>query len=106
MPSNPSVAQTAAFFEREAGMIKLNVVDPSNLVFSGGFDHSLPRRLSKRFFDLVYPRMTTGALFVGHNVVNKREEMGDFLDAVQKHPTMWTTIVSPSGEGMSVSLKR
>lgn len=60
----------------------------------------------KRFFDLVYPRLDKGGLFVGHNVVNKRSEMGDFLDAVQKHPTMWTTIVSPSGEGMSVSLKR
>jgi caffeoyl-CoA O-methyltransferase len=60
----------------------------------------------KRFFDLVYPRMDKGGLFIGHNVVNKRNEMGDFLDAVQKHPTMWTTIVSPSGEGMSVSLKR
>ena len=47
------VTDLAAFFEREAGMIKLNVIDPSNLVFSGGFDHSLPRRLSKRFFDLV-----------------------------------------------------
>lgn len=41
-----------AFFEREAGMIKLSVVEPSTLVFSGGFDHSLPRRLSKRCFDL------------------------------------------------------
>ncbi|MGV8930535.1 MAG: TIGR03013 family XrtA/PEP-CTERM system glycosyltransferase [Luteimonas sp.] len=47
------VTDLATFFEREAGMIKLNVIDPSNLVFSGGFDHSLPRRLSKRFFDLV-----------------------------------------------------
>jgi exopolysaccharide biosynthesis polyprenyl glycosylphosphotransferase len=28
-------------------------VDPSWLVFSGGFDYSTPRRLSKRFFDLV-----------------------------------------------------
>src|SRR5690606_12973163 len=43
----------ADFFEREAGLLNLNVVDPSSLIFSGGFDHSLPRRLSKRFFDLV-----------------------------------------------------
>lgn len=64
------------------------------------------KRDYKRFFDLVYPRMDKGGLFVGHNVVNKRDEMGDFLDAVQTHPTLWTTIVSPSGEGMSVSLKR
>ena len=47
-----SVVDLPAFFEREAGMIKLEVVDPSSLIFSGGFDHSLPRRLSKRCFDL------------------------------------------------------
>ena len=60
----------------------------------------------KRFFELVYPRLDKGGLFLGHNVVNKRSEMGDFLDAIQKHPSLWTTIVAPSGEGMSVSLKR
>jgi predicted O-methyltransferase YrrM len=60
----------------------------------------------KNFFDLIYPRLDKGGLFVAHNVVNKRNEMGDFLDAVHKHPSLWTTIVSPSGEGMSVSLKR
>ena len=60
----------------------------------------------KRFFDLVLPRLNKGGLFLAHNVVNKRSEMGDFLDAIQKRPDVWTTIVSPSGEGMSVSLKR
>src|SRR5215210_7294054 len=60
----------------------------------------------KRFLDVVYPRLDKGGLFLAHNVVNKRSEMGDFLDAVQKNPSLWTTIVSPSGEGMSVSLKR
>jgi caffeoyl-CoA O-methyltransferase len=60
----------------------------------------------KRFFDLVYPRLSARGLFLAHNVVNKRDEMGDFLDAVQNHPSLWTTIVSPSGEGMSISLKK
>jgi predicted O-methyltransferase YrrM len=60
----------------------------------------------KRFLDLVYPRLDKGGLFLAHNVVNKRSEMGDFLDAVQKNPSLWTTIVSPSGEGMSISRKR
>ena len=64
------------------------------------------KRDYKRFFELVYPRLDKGGLFIAHNVVNKRSEMGDFLDAVQKHPSLWTTIVSPSGEGMSVSLRR
>jgi caffeoyl-CoA O-methyltransferase len=59
----------------------------------------------KRFFDMVYPRLDKGGLFLAHNVVNKRSEMGDFLETIQK-PSLWTTIVSPSGEGMSVTLKR
>jgi caffeoyl-CoA O-methyltransferase len=59
----------------------------------------------RRFFDMVYPRLDKGGLFLAHNVVNKRSEMGDFLEAIQK-PAVWTTIVSPSGEGMSVTLKR
>jgi caffeoyl-CoA O-methyltransferase len=60
----------------------------------------------KRFLDMVLPRLDKGGLFLAHNVVNKRSEMGDFLDAIQKNPGLLTTIVSPSGEGMSVSLKR
>jgi predicted O-methyltransferase YrrM len=60
----------------------------------------------QRFFDLVFPRMEKGGLFVAHNVVNKRSEMGDFLDAIWKNPALWTTVVSPSSEGMSVSVKR
>ena len=59
----------------------------------------------KRFFDMLYPRLTTGGLFVAHNVVNKKNEMEPFLRAIQNHPSLHTTIVSPSGEGMSVSYK-
>ena len=59
----------------------------------------------KRFLDMVYPRLDKGGLFLAHNVVNKRSEMGDFLEAIQK-PSVWTTIVSPGSEGMSVTLKR
>ena len=60
----------------------------------------------QRFFELVYPRLETGGLFIAHNVVNKRDEMEDFLATIHNHPTMWTTIVAPSDEGMSISLKR
>ena len=48
-----AMTDLSTFFEREAGIVTLKVADPSWLVFSGGFDHSLPRRLSKRFFDLL-----------------------------------------------------
>lgn len=47
-----AVTHLSSFFEREAGLVTLKIADPSWLVFSGGFDHSMPRRLSKRFFDL------------------------------------------------------
>jgi predicted O-methyltransferase YrrM len=59
----------------------------------------------KKFFDLVFPRLNAGGLFVAHNVVNKAKEMQPFLDAIHGHPNLFTTIVSPSGEGMSVSYK-
>ena len=59
----------------------------------------------KKFFELVFPRLNTGGLFVAHNVVNKAKDMQPFLDTIQGHPGLFTTIVSPSGEGMSVSYK-
>lgn len=60
----------------------------------------------QRFFDLVFPRLELGGLFLAHNVVNKRDEMSDFLMTIQRRPELLTTIVSPSSEGMSVSLRR
>ena len=59
----------------------------------------------KKFFDMVYPRLTPGGVFVAHNVVNKKSEMEPFLRTVHSHPSLFTTIVSPSGEGMSVSYR-
>ena len=59
----------------------------------------------KKFFDMVYPRLNPGGVFVAHNVVNKKNEMEPFLRTVLTHPGLFTTIVSPSGEGMSVSYK-
>ncbi|WP_316247557.1 TIGR03013 family XrtA/PEP-CTERM system glycosyltransferase [Luteimonas viscosa] len=47
------VTDLASFFERESGKIKLSLTDPSWLVFSGGFDSSLGRVLSKRAMDVV-----------------------------------------------------
>lgn len=64
------------------------------------------KRDYQRFFDLVYPRMPGRGLFVAHNVLNKKSEMGDFLTTVGTHPNLFTTIVAPSGEGVSVSVKR
>jgi predicted O-methyltransferase YrrM len=64
------------------------------------------KRDYKKFLDMMLPRLDKGGLFTAHNVVNKRSEMGDFLDAIQRNPSLWTSIVAPSGEGISLSLKR
>ena len=64
------------------------------------------KRDYKKFLDVMLPRLDKGGLFTAHNVVNKRSEMGDFLDAIQRNPSLWTTIVAPSGEGISLSYKR
>lgn len=63
------------------------------------------KRDYKRFFDLLLPRLEPRGLFLAHNVVNKRSEMPDFLDAIRSNPNVMTSIVAPSGEGMSVTLK-
>jgi predicted O-methyltransferase YrrM len=59
----------------------------------------------KKFFDMVFPRLNPGGLFTAHNVVNKKSEMAPFLATVQTHSGLFTTIVSPSSEGISVSYK-
>jgi predicted O-methyltransferase YrrM len=63
------------------------------------------KRDYKRFFDLLLPRLRPGGLFLAHNVVNKRSEMPDFLAAIDKNPAVMTSIVTPSGEGISISVK-
>ena len=59
----------------------------------------------KKFFDMVFPRLNPGGVFLAHNVVNKKNEMEPFLKTIQTHPGLFTSIVSPGGEGMSVSYK-
>jgi caffeoyl-CoA O-methyltransferase len=60
----------------------------------------------KKFFDLVFPRLTPGGLFLAHNVINKKNDMLDFLTAIQTHPQALTTTVSPGHEGISMTYKR
>ena len=59
----------------------------------------------KKFFDMVYPRLNPGGVFLAHNVVNKKSEMEPFLKAITTHPGLFTSVVSPGSEGMSISYK-
>ena len=64
------------------------------------------KRDYQKFFSLVFPRMDKGGLFLGHNVINKRDEMADFLKTIHTSPAVFSSVVSPSGEGMSITYKR
>ena len=59
----------------------------------------------KKFFDVVFPRVTPGGLFLAHNVINKKSEMGDFLRTIHSLPNGYTTTVSPGHEGISMTYK-
>jgi predicted O-methyltransferase YrrM len=59
----------------------------------------------QKFFQITFPRLEPGGLFIAHNVVNKRDQMKDFLQTITSRTDAWTTIVSPSGEGMSLTYK-
>nr|WP_229256775.1 TIGR03013 family XrtA/PEP-CTERM system glycosyltransferase [Duganella lactea] len=47
------VTDAASFFEREACQIRVDSLQPSYLIFGGGFDQSLLRATVKRLFDLL-----------------------------------------------------
>jgi predicted O-methyltransferase YrrM len=64
------------------------------------------KRDYKRFLDLVLPRLDGGGVFLAHNVVNKGKDMPDFLDAIERYPNLLTSIVTPAGEGISISFNR
>lgn len=60
----------------------------------------------KKFFDIVFPRVNPGGLFVAHNVINKKNDMLDFLAAIEQHPMALNTTVSPGHEGISITYKK
>jgi predicted O-methyltransferase YrrM len=110
---DPGRAKLAADNVRQAGLADVVTVIPGDAFkeiprIEGQFDFVFLdawKRDYKRFLDLMLPRLAPRALFLAHNVVNKQSEMRDFLDAIKNDPRLFTTIVAPSGEGMSISLK-
>jgi predicted O-methyltransferase YrrM len=110
---DPARASTAGENIRRAGLADVVTVVPGDAFkeiprLSGEFDFVFLdawKRDYKRFFDMVFPRLRTRGLFLAHNVVNKQSEMPDFLGAIQNNPAVMTSIVRPSSEGMSVTIK-
>jgi predicted O-methyltransferase YrrM len=110
---DPVRARTLAGNIRRAGLADIVTVVAGDAFkeipkLAGEFDFVFLdawKRDYKRFFDMVFPRLRPRGLFLAHNVLNKPDEMRDFLAVIQNNPAVLTTIVAPSGEGMSVSVK-
>jgi caffeoyl-CoA O-methyltransferase len=110
---DPARARIASDHIRQAGLSDVVSVvsgDAFNEIpkLAGEFDFVFLdawKRDYKRFFDLLLPRLRPRGLLLAHNVVNKRSEMPDFLAAIQNNPAVMTSIVTPSGEGISISVK-
>jgi caffeoyl-CoA O-methyltransferase len=110
---DPARAKTAAENIRQAGLADVVTVVPGDAFkeipkVGGEFDFVFLdawKRDYKRFYDLVLPRLRPSGLFLAHNVVNKETEMRDFLAAINNDATVYTSIVSPGREGMSVTVK-
>jgi predicted O-methyltransferase YrrM len=110
---DPSRARGAAENVRRAGLADIVTVVQGDAFqqipkMAGSVDFVFLdawKRDYKRCLDLVMPRLEPRGLFLGQNVINKRSEMGDFLDAILNDPRLVTSIVKPGHEGMSVSVK-
>ena len=86
-----TITDLTSFFERESGRLQLSFLDPSWLVFSGGFNGTPLRQLSKRCFDLLaasvllllcWPLMLLEALAIvlesgwGQPILYRQERVG------------------------------
>ena len=111
---DPVRAQEAAANIRKAGLsdiVQVIAGDAFNEIpkVTGAFDLVFLDAWKpdyKKFFDLVFPRVKPGGLFLAHNVINKKSEMPDFLSAIDTHPQAMTTVVSPGHEGISMTVKK
>jgi len=110
---DPARAKVAAENIRKAGLSDIVTVVSGDAFkeipkLTGEFDFVFLdawKRDYKRFLDTVFPRLKPRGLFLAHNVVNKQSEMTDFLTAIRTDPRMFSSIVTPSGEGISITVK-
>ena len=59
-----------------------------------------------RYLEMVLPLVPAGGLIVAHNVTDLRDQLQDFIHAVQSNPQLDTRIVNAGPGGFSVSIKR
>jgi len=59
-----------------------------------------------KYFEMTYPMLEPGGVILGHNAVALADSMRAFLDKVEKHPELVTTVVQMGRDGFSVSYRK
>jgi predicted O-methyltransferase YrrM len=59
-----------------------------------------------KYLNMVIPLVRPGGVIVAHNVTDLKDELTDFIHAVQTNPQLKTDIENPGPGGFSVSYKR
>jgi len=62
--------------------------------------------LTRRFFDLVYPKVRTGGVILCHAVAAGRGTMPDFLKYIKNHPQLESFVIPMTRAGISASYKK
>lgn len=59
-----------------------------------------------KFFELTFPKLKPGGVFLAHNAVRQSGEMNEFLNRVKNHPQLITTIVQIGNDGFAFCYKK
>jgi predicted O-methyltransferase YrrM len=59
-----------------------------------------------KYFQLVFPKVTSGGAILAHNVLSHAPELKAFVEMLQNHPQLETHIERRSFAGISVSIKK
>jgi len=87
--------------EGDAAKVIPTIEGPFDVIFLDTEKHDYLRH-----FELSYPLLRKGGVYLAHNAVLMKDSMKDFLDRVQKHPDLVTVIAQTSDDGFAVSYRK
>ena len=57
-------------------------------------------------FELAFPLLEKGGVFIAHNTTDYKSQMLDFLERIEKHPELVTVVLDTSPAGFSMSYRK
>ena len=115
---------TVELSERRAGLAKENfakagvsdlveqiVGDASKVIpkLEGSFDLiflDTEKQDYLKQFELAFPLLKKGGVFIAHNTTDYKSQMLDFLERIEKHPELVTVVLDTSPAGFSMSYRK